>query len=216
MPVPKEMIYFRSKLLDWFGENGREFPWRKTSVSNYELIISEILLQRTKAETVATYYPVFFKKYPGWDKLAQANMEGLENILKPLGLYKHRAKRLMKIIEEYKDKRGQLPNNKNQLQESSLSTLYISNAYELFILKKRAALLDVNMARVLSRYFNTGKYGDVRNEKKLQELSRRVTNVKYCKELNWAVLDFAALVCKAKKPECESCPLFKYCKYARG
>ena len=91
--------------------------------------------------------------------------------------------------------------------------MYISNAYELFILNKRGPLLDVNMARVLSRYFNPKEVKDVRNEKELQELSKTVINVKNCKELNWAILDFAALVCKSRSPNCSNCVIKPKCKY---
>jgi DNA (cytosine-5)-methyltransferase 1 len=205
--------YFRKVLLEWFDSNKRDFPWRKNEITNYELILSEILLQRTKAETVSKYYDTFFKKYPDWDKLINANFQDLEQILKPLGLYRHRANRLVKIIQEYKDKNGILPQNKNELQESNLSTLYISNAYELFILNHRAALLDVNMSRVLSRFFSPKDFKDVRNDKIIQELAHNVINVKSCKELNWAILDYAALVCKSSKQKCFECELRKNCKF---
>jgi len=208
-----DIKYFRRALLEWFNSNKRDFPWRKNNVTNYELIFSEILLQRTKAETVAKYYDIFFKKYPNWGKLILAKKRELEKILKPLGLYKHRANRISKIIQEYKDKNGLLPQNKNELRESSLATLYISNAYELFILKHRAALLDVNMSRVLSRFFYPKKFKDVRNDKIIQELAHNVINVKECKELNWAILDYAASICKARKPKCYDCKLNSKCTF---
>lgn len=208
-----DIKYFRKQLLHWFKSNQREFPWRKKEISNYEIIISEILLQRTKANTVAKYYHVFFGQYPDWKSLINATIEDLERTLKPLGLYKHRAKRLNKIIDEFKKKDGLMPKNKGELQDSNLATLYLSNAYELFILNKRAPLLDVNMARVLSRYFNPKEIKDVRNDKELQALSRIVINVKNCKELNWAILDFASLICKSKKPSCCTCILSSRCKF---
>jgi len=207
--------YFRTNLLSWFDENKRSFPWRRKDISNYEIIISEILLQRTKAETVAKYYSTFFNKYPNWLKLSNANYDDLKIILKPLGLYNHRAIRIMKIIEEYKLKNGVLPKNRNELNDSNLSTLYISNAYELFILNNRAPLLDVNMARLISRYFEPKEIKDVRNDKELFKLSKQVTNVKRCKELNWAILDFAALICKAKKPSCQTCILKSRCIFVK-
>ncbi|HEY6083107.1 MAG TPA: hypothetical protein VIU45_06585, partial [Chitinophagaceae bacterium] len=209
----KDIKYFRKTLLEWFDSNGREFPWREKGISNYELILCEILLQRTKAETVSKYYNVFFKKYPTWDNLIEANIYDLEKILKPLGLYKHRAKRIFKIIQEYKEKNGILPQNKNELQESNLAALYISNSYELFILNHRAALLDVNMSRVLSRYFYPQEFKDVRNDKIIQGLANNVINVKSCKELNWAILDYAALVCKSSKPACQICKLNTKCRF---
>ncbi len=208
-----EIRYFRKKLLDWFDTNKRIFPWRKENIANYELIMSEILLQRTRAETVAKYYNTFFNKYPNWEEIRNASIEDLEDILRPLGLFKHRAKRLFKIIEEYNKKNGILPRNSNEINDSTLATLYISNAYELFILNKRAPLLDVNMARVLSRFFNPKKVKDVRNEKELQEFAKTVINVKNCKEFNWAILDFAAIVCKSHKPDCVNCPLKSKCRF---
>jgi A/G-specific adenine glycosylase len=208
-----EIKYFRKKLLEWFASNRRDFPWRQDNISNFEIIMSEILLQRTRAETVAKYYPVFFNKYPDWNSIGKATIEDLEHILKPLGLYRHRAKRMLKIIEEYKLKNGNLPKNPNELSESSLAALYISNAYELFILNKRSPLLDVNMARVLSRFFNPKMIKDVRHEKELQAFAKTIINVKNCKDLNWAILDFAPMVCKSKNPDCHHCPLKGKCKY---
>ena len=208
-----DIKYFRKVLLKWFDSNKRDFPWRKEGVSNYELIFSEILLQRTKAETVSKYYDSFFKKFPNWEKLVLATDIELEQILKPLGLHTQRVGRIRKIIEEFKLKNGLLPQNKYELQESSFASLYISNAYELFVLKNKAALLDVNMSRVLSRYFYPKDFKDVRNDKLIQELAHNVINVKACKELNWAILDFGAIVCKAQKPKCNECKLSSRCSF---
>ena len=78
--------FFRKSLLEWFKVNGRIFPWRNENTPNYQIIISEILLQKTKAETVAKYYDIFFKKYPDWNKLTKATIINLAEILKPFGL----------------------------------------------------------------------------------------------------------------------------------
>ena len=206
-----DIKFFRKVLLEWFDSNKRDFPWRKEGISNFELIFSEILLQRTKAETVAKYYSTFFEKFPNWEKLILASDEDIEDIIKPLGLHTQRTKRIRKIIDEYKLKNGILPRNKNELQESSLASLYLSNAYELFVLKKKAALLDVNMSRILSRFFFFKDFEDVRNDKLIQDLAHNVIDIKNCKELNWAILDFCALVCKAQKPKCNECKLCCNC-----
>lgn len=207
----KHIIYFREKLLDWYKYNQRDFPWRKSGVTNYELIFSEILLQRTQARVVAGYYNTFFAKYPDWVSLIHATDDDLVEIFKPLGLHHQRAKRVRRIIDEYKLKNGILPNNKNELQESCFASLYVSSAYELFVLKKRAALLDVNMTRVLSRFFYLPETKDSSNDKAIQELANKVINVKACKVLNWAILDFAALICQARKPKCGECLLKGRC-----
>ncbi len=215
MYTQNKIKFFRKSLLEWFKVNGRIFPWRKENTSNYQIIISEILLQKTKAETVAKYYDIFFKKYPNWNKLTKATIIDLEEILKPLGLQKHRAKRLFKIAQEYKNKKGYLPKNKEELNESSLATQYISGAYELFILNQRAALIDVNMSRLLRRFFHPKEFQDVRNDKIVIDLARNVINVKSCKELNWAILDFSAMICKSQKPDCLNCLLKSRCEFYR-
>ena len=84
--------YLQHRLLKWFDENQRIFPWREDRATKYQQIVSEILLQRTKAETVAKYYDTFFFKFPDWNALANASLEELEEIMKPLGLYRHRAR----------------------------------------------------------------------------------------------------------------------------
>ena len=97
--------YLQHRLLKWFDENQRIFPWREDRATKYQQIVSEILLQRTKAETVAKYYDTFFSKFPDWNALANASLEELEEIMKPLGLYRHRARRLYKLGKIFADGR---------------------------------------------------------------------------------------------------------------
>ena len=198
--------YLQHRLLRWFDENQRVFPWREDGATKYQQIVSEILLQRTKAETVAKYFDTFFSKYSDWNALANASLEELEEVMKPLGLYRHRAKRLYKLGE---DIRG----NSNELRDSGFIGLYVTNAFELFILRNRKPLLDVNMSRLLKRYFKPGDFIDVRHDKEIQELANDIVEVRRCKELNWAILDYAALVCKSRNPLCDECVLNKHCKY---
>ncbi|MFA5816749.1 MAG: DNA (cytosine-5-)-methyltransferase [Bacteroidales bacterium] len=208
-----EIRFFRSVLLNWFKTHKRDFPWRSSTVTAYEIILSEILLQKTKAQTVAKFFSIFFMRFPDWEALCSTNIQELEEILHPLGLYKHRAKRIHRIIQDLVKRNGILPRNLNELHESNFNTLYVSNAYELFVFKNRSALLDVNMARVLTRFFFPREAKDVRLDKELQNFAKNVLNVRACKELNWSILDFAALICKSTKPKCVECPLNSKCAY---
>ncbi len=209
----RKIRIFRKILLEWFQSNKREFPWRDMNVTSYELIISEVLLQKTKAESVAKYYDTFFQHFSSWESLCCASINELAEILKPLGLYNHRANRIYKIAQEYKNNNGILPQDIESLEETNLSTVYISNAFKLFILNKKAPLLDVNMSRLLRRYFCNREFIDIRNDKMIQELANVVVNVDACKELNWAILDYGALVCKSSKPLCNRCNLRFICDY---
>jgi len=74
-------------------------------------------------------------------------------------------------------------------------------------------LLDVNMARVLERYFGPRQLTDIRYDPYLQNLSHQVVNHENSKQINWAILDFAALICKSRNPKCVTCFLSAGCKY---
>ena len=208
-----DIEYFQEKLLDWFQENGRTFLWRKKSATNYELIISEVFLQRTKAETVSKFLPDFLKKYSSWKRLGDATELELQEIIRPLGLYKQRGSRLYKLAQELKRRKGRFPKERNQVAEIPMMGQYITNAFELYVLKKKSPLLDVNMARLLERFFGERKLSDIRHDSYLQTLAYRVVNIEKTKELNWAILDYASLICKKMKPLCLQCILNLKCKH---
>lgn len=207
-----DIQFFQKQLLAWYKLNGREFLWRRKSATNYELIISEVFLQRTKAETVSKFLPTFLKKYPSWKQLGEATEIELQEITRPLGLYKQRGSRLFKLAQELKRRKGRFPKERNQVAEIPMMGQYITNAYELYILNKRSPLLDVNMARLLERFFGERKLADIRHDPYLQTLAYRVVDVDESKELNWAILDYASLICKKSKPLCNSCRLNESCK----
>lgn len=211
-----DIVFLQETLLKWYSKNGRNFLWRIPHSTNYELIIAEIFLQRTKAETVNKFLPQFLKPYPNWEKLGTATEEELQIALNPLGLYKQRAKRLFKLAQELKARSGQFPIERNQVEDLSMMGQYLTNAYELYILKKKTPLLDVNMARLLERFFGERNMADIRHDPYLQTLAYRVVNVENSKELNWAILDFAALICKRNKPLCSNCLLKNSCNYYRS
>ncbi len=212
--VKKEQIqFFQDKLLEWYESNGRQFPWREEGLSEFQLIIAEILLQRTKAETVAKFYEKFLKDFQSWNSLVKADLERIEEYLKPIGLQKQRAKRLHDLAIDMKRRKGILPSERSELETIPLFGQYIVNAIELLIFDKKLPLIDVNMSRVLERYFGKRKMADIRYDPYLQKLAIKVVNHPQSKEINWAILDFGALICKSRKPLCTICLLKSNCKF---
>lgn len=209
--IQDDIVFLQDQLLSWYFSNGRSFPWRNKSATNYEMIIAEVFLQRTKADTVAKFLPFFFKKYSSWKQLGDATELELKEFIRPLGLYNQRGSRLYKLAQELLKRNGRFPKERNLVEEMPMMGQYITNAYELYVLHKRMALLDLNMTRILERLFGKREMADIRYDKHLQELSSMVVNHEKTKELNWAILDFAALVCKIR-PLCMDCVLKKICK----
>ena len=211
----EKILKLQILLLKWYNLNQRNFPWRKKYLTNYEYIIAEVLLQRTKAETVAKFYPQFIKDFPNWKSLAVADEKRIEKYLIPIGLYRQRSVRLKNLAIEMVKRNGRLPKNREELESIPFIGQYIANSVELVVFNKPSPLVDVNMARVLERVFGPRKLADIRYDPYLQKLSYEIVKHKKAKEINWAVLDFAALLCKAQKPLCQKCPLINSCLFCK-
>lgn len=205
--------YFRRKLLSWHESHGRHFIWRNKGITNYQAVIAEVLLQRTKAETVAKFYSNFIKDYPNWKSLAATDLKAIEEYLKPIGLYRQRSIRLQSLAKEMVKRNGRLPTDRKELESIPFMGQYIANAVELVVFNQPSPLVDVNMARVLERYFGPRKMADIRYDPYLQDLAYKIVRCKRTKEINWAILDFAALICQARRPKCEMCFLNRKCQY---
>lgn len=186
----KKIRKFQKDILKWYKKNGRKFPWRNKSATNYHRIISEVLLQRTRAETVGKFFPKFVKKYPSWKKLAKATVKQLERDLQPIGLYKQRAARLHAFAKEMDKRNGRFPKNRADIDKIPFVGQYIGNAIEMFVFNRPRPLIDVNMARVLENYFGKRTLVDIRYDPYLQELATKVITHRSSKEINWAILDY--------------------------
>jgi A/G-specific adenine glycosylase len=211
----REIQIFRNILLKWYSKNGRKFPWRKKRRSKYEIIVSEILLQRTRAETVEKYYDKFLYKYPSWKSLNQINSKSLQRDLKPLGLWRQRSQAFQSLSKVVNGLHGRIPREREKLEQLPGIGQYIANAILMIFHGKREPLLDVNMARLLERFFGPRKLSDIRYDPYLQTLSRKIQPRKNIKEFNWAVLDFAASICTAKNPNHNNCPLRNRCSFLK-
>lgn len=90
---------FQGMMLEWYQVNGRDFPWRKPGTPEYQLIISELLLQRTRAEAVEKLYASFFKRFPSWKDLADATEVEIGKSVRVIGLWKRRARTLRDLAK---------------------------------------------------------------------------------------------------------------------
>ncbi len=211
-PVPRKRLSdFQQLLLAWYANNRRTFPWRKNSASMYNMIVSELLLQRTRAETVAKFFDTFVGHYPSWKRLAEANESEIGHIIQPIGLWKRRAPVLKKLAKEMVRRNGRFPKTREKLEDLPGIGQYIANAIMLLCHGEPQPLIDVNMARVLERVFGPRKLVDIRYDPHLQGLSQLVVKHRQSKKINWAILDLAAEVCVISKPRCNECPLTPIC-----
>jgi A/G-specific adenine glycosylase len=199
----------------WWAKSRRDYPWRADEAGSYERIVVEVLLQRTTAAAVSRFYPAFLDRFPGWQELADSGPEDLEEFLRPLGLWRRRAASLLGIARYAAASGGKFPSDPAEHVEIPAVGQYVSNAVLMFQHGKATPLLDVNMARVLERVVRPRRLADIRYDPWLQAAAKWFVRGPRPSETNWAVLDFAALVCKARRPLCQECPVNHYCTFFR-
>lgn len=108
--------------------------------------------------------------------------------------------------------RGRFPPKREVLEALPAVGQYVASAILLFQWKRPEPLLDGGMARLVGRFFGHRLVGDLRYDAMLQELARLIVDSRHPRESNWAILDIAALYCRASIPRCGICPLSARCE----
>ena len=205
----KKRTEITNKLLKWFETNGENYPWRTTD-NLYQILITEILLQKTIASNVKNLFNKFFKKYKDFFSIYKMDIAELQADIEVLGLSNKRAqilKDLSQMIVEKFD--GHIPEEPEDLKRIKGIAEYVSNAYLCFGLNKKTLFYDVNIKRFVSRIFGDLKPKQDYIEEKLTLLLPESN----CKDFYWAILDFGNKVCSKKNPKCDSCPINNSCFY---
>lgn len=217
LPSVKRVASFREKVLSWFEVHGRTFAWRRPDATLYVQIVSEVLLQRTRAETVSTFIATFVQNYPSWESLALASEETLAENLRPIGLYRRRATSLKRLAQEIVRRNHIFPVERTDLESIPAVGQYVANAILLFAHEIPAPLLDAGMARLLRRYFDLSPAkADIRYDKLLQLAAHQILGCSSPSVLNWAILDIVASYCKPTTPQCKRCPLYRNCEFRKS
>ena len=206
--------WLRRRLLSWFARDGRS--WRECGRTPYEVVVAEVLLQRTTAAGVARAYSGFVERYPSWDTLAHAPLADLEEVLRPLGLWRQRALAFQQLARSIEAGGGVVPRTRQELERLPGIGPYTASAVLAIVYGRAEPLLDVNMARLLGRFLGVPGPAGASPGRTLHALAHRLVRSTRSLEVNWAALDFGALVCRARRPLCPECPLLTRCGYARS
>lgn len=201
------------ELIRWWRSNGRDFPWRHTH-DPYHVLVAEFMLRRTRADQVASIYEEFWRHCSTpQGALDQAPML-LYALLAPLGLH-WRIDQFRTLCEELVQRHdGLVPRNRQELLDLTGVGPYIAGAVRVFAFGCADALVDVNVLRVLSRYFGVGLRDGARRSPMLLDEVRRRVPTHQPREFWWAILDLAATNCTVSTPNHSTCPLSMTCKAA--
>ncbi|MBA7595515.1 Adenine DNA glycosylase [subsurface metagenome] len=205
--------FFHRQILTWFGQNKRRFPWRETN-DPYCILVAEILLQQTDAAKVSLVYPEFIQRYPDISKLAKAEPEDLQEFISKIGL-NYRAQRLVNIARDISDKfTGRIPDSEVELMKLPGAGRYIANAVLSAAFGMRTAVVDTNIVRILERFFGIrSQRPRARTDPELWSIAHSLLPRKQadCRDWNYALIDFCALVCTHYNPKCSQCVCAPHC-----
>ncbi len=214
-PSDERVIWLREQLLAWFEECARSFLWRDAGRTAYEVVVAEILLQRTSASAVARAYAPFLDRYPSWSSLGKATQGELWEALRPLGLWRQKADVLLSIAHSVEEEGGAFPASRRELERLKGIGPYTASAVMAVAYGEAEPLVDVNTVRVLGRFFGFRPLPGV-GDSLLHALARCLVVGEKSLSVSWAVLDFGALMCRARRPLCQSCPLGECCASFAG
>lgn len=206
----------RRHLRRWFQRNGRSLPWREPGADAYVRVVSEVLLQRTHAETVAAMLPAFLRAYPSWRVLALGQEADLEKLLQSIGLWRRRAKSLLALARRLAAEDFIFPSRENDLLQWPAIGPYVASAVLMFVHRHPSALIDEGVARLLPRAFGCRSRVDIRHDHQLRKLAADICSSPNAVALNWAILDVVAKHCRAGRPTCGGCPIAADCLYLRA
>ena len=199
------------EIINWYEFNKRDLPWRNTT-DPYKIWISEIMLQQTQVVTVIDYYHRFMNRFPTLSLLAEAEEHEVLNLWQGLGYYsraRHIHHTAKCIVAEYK---GVFPDSYKEILKLKGIGVYTASAIAAFAYNLPHAAVDGNVYRVLSRLFGLFELTTTPGGKKLfQSLADEILADAPANVYNQAIIEFGALQCTTKNPECDHCPLREQC-----
>lgn len=202
---------FSQNILIWYAKNKRTLPWRRTR-DPYKIWLSEIMLQQTRVVQGTPYYLKFVANFPTVHHLAAASEEHVLKLWQGLGYYS-RARNLhataTMVVENYG---GEFPNTYEELLKLKGVGDYTASAIASICFDEPQPVVDGNVYRVLARYFGVDTpINSTEGIKYFKELAREVMDAENIRDYNQGIMEFGAIQCAPKKPNCLHCPLNESC-----
>lgn len=181
--------------------------------SDYELLLAIVMSAQTTDKRVNLVNKVLFSKYDTLEKLAKADIEDIENIIKPIGTFKRKSIYIKEIaLKLYNDGFSKVPNDRKYIESlpgvgRKTANVFLSNIYDV-----PAIAVDTHVSRVSKRLGLVKENDSVEIiEKKLE---KKVPKDRWSKFHHQMVL-FGRYRCKSISPDCEKCMLKEYCKFIK-
>ncbi len=196
---------FTNLLIEWYLQKKRDLPWRNTT-NPYPIWLSEIILQQTRVAQGMPYFYAFLESFPTVKELAIADEQQVLKLWQGLGYYS-RARNLHQTAQYIANELdGVFPNSYAGLIQLKGIGEYTAAAIASFAYNEPVPVVDGNVFRVVSRYFgiesdiSTGK-----TKKEFTALAAELLSKEQPALFNQAIMEFGAMHCTPKNPDCENC-----------
>lgn len=211
--VDADVFRFREDVIAWGRVHGRTFGWRLPGRSTFELLLTEVLLARTRADAVVPVLERLLGQYPDAVALAAGSLDDLEAIVRPLGLYRKRARALVPLARALVARHGgHPPVTIDELMALPYVGRYAANAFLSFARGRAVPVVDANVARLFERYWGLAPAkGKLDAAEPHWQMAARLLPSAEVALYNWTLLDLGALICKPRKTACDQCPLRASC-----
>lgn len=204
---------FSSILLKWYGQNGRDLPWRHTR-DPYAIWLSEVILQQTRIAQGTGYWQRLIGRFPSVEALAKASEDEVLLLWQGLGYYS-RARNLHAAARQVVAL-GRFPDTAAGLKQLKGVGDYTAAAVASLAFGEDVAAVDGNVFRVLARVYGIEEpINTPRGKKVFAAMAQELLPRGHAAAYNQAMMDFGALQCTPKSPRCPACPLQEVCMARR-
>lgn len=201
---------FRSLLLNWFEEDGRDLPFRHTK-DPYKIWVSEIMLQQTQVVTVIPYWERFLDTLPTVKDLAEASEEVYLKLWEGLGYYSRVKNMHIAANQIMDDFDGVFPDTRKSLEKLKGIGPYTSGAIASIAFNESVPAIDGNAMRVYARLFEVDvDIAKAKNRKIFEAIGSDLVDPNYPGEFNQAIMDLGASYESAKNYHPEESPIKAY------
>ena len=207
-----------ARTLHWYDTNARDLPWRRPDCTPWGVMVSEFMLQQTPVTRVLGPWHAWTERWPTPAALAAAPTGEAVRMWGRLG-YPRRALRLHRAAQAIVDDHdGQVPATVEALRALPGVGDYTAAAVASFAYGRRAVVLDTNVRRVLARV----AVGQAQPPPNVRVTERALAAAHLPKDApraaRWAAasMELGALVCTARSPRCQECPLLDLCSWSRA
>ena len=203
----EKIASFRRTLLNWYDNEKRDLPWRRTK-NPYFIWISEIMLQQTQVVTVIPYYERFLEWFPTIEDLANAPEDKLLKAWEGLGYYS-RVRNMQKAAQEIMVKfDGVFPDNHKDILSLKGIGPYTAGAISSIAFGLAEPAVDGNVMRVMARLFEVNyDIGEPKNRKIFQAIMEILIDPERPGDFNQALMDLGTDIESAKNPRPDESPI---------